>query len=341
LKWIFFEATAPNKNNRLAFGISSELAPDPKALEWLDRQTSAGVRDISELEPAEGRKEDARMTELFLGKPEPVEKIENHRIREGLSDIPVRVYWPKITGEQADKELYPMIVFFHGGGWVCGNLELYNEICAMLANRSESIIISVDYRLAPEHKFPTPLNDCYAATKWAFENAKYLEGDQDTIVVAGDSAGGNLAAAVALMAKEKNGPLIAAQLLIYPVTDLTSDMTKYSKDKFGPSKEAMEWFGRYYVKSDSEMKNPLVSPAYGDLRGLPRAIVVTAECDPLREQDLEFAKKLEQSGVKTLLLDYPGMVHGFMQLPSFFPNGREAIERVAAEVKKIYVENEM
>ncbi len=180
------------------------MAPDPKAQEWLERQTAAGALDITQLEPVKARKEDARITELFLGTPEPVDKIENHRIREGLDEIPVRVYWPKITED--DEELYPIIVFFHGGGWVCGNLEIYDEMCSMLANRSESIVISVDYRLAPEHKFPVPLHDCYAATKWAFENAKFLEGDEDTIVVAGDSAGGNLAAAVALMAKEKNGP---------------------------------------------------------------------------------------------------------------------------------------
>ena len=199
------------------------MAPDPKAQEWLERQTAAGALDITQLEPVKARKEDARITESLLGTPEPVDKIENHRIREGLDEIPVRVYWPRL--QRTMKKLYPIIVFFHGGGWVCGNLEIYDEMCSMLANRSESIVISVDYRLAPEHKFPVPLHDCYAATKWAFENAKFLEGDEDTIVVAGDSAGGNLAAAVALMAKEKNGPQIAAQLLIYPVTDLASDLS--------------------------------------------------------------------------------------------------------------------
>jgi len=320
-------------------GNRADLAPSPLALEWLDRKNAAGALDTTQLKPVEARKEDARITELFLGKPEAVDKIENHKIREGVHDIPVRVYWPKMSIE--DEELYPIIVFFHGGWWVCGNLEIYDEMCSMLANRSEAIVISVDYRLAPEHKFPRGLEDCYAATKWAFENAKFLEGDEDTIIVAGDSAGGNLAGAVTLMAKEKKGPPIAAQVLIYPVSDLTSDMSKYSMDKFGPSNEEKEWFGRLYVKNELEMRNPLVSLPYGNLRGLPSAIVVTAECDPLREQDLELVKKLEQSGVKTILLDYPGMIHGFMQLPSFFPDGREAIEKVASEIKMIYIENEM
>lgn len=318
------------------------MAPGPKALEYLDRLNANNAQDISELEPVDARAEDFRITMLFLGKSEPVEKIENHVIHEGLAEIPIRVYWPKISSEEKDEQdLYPIIVFFHGGGWVLGNLDAADELCSMLSNRSESIVISVDYRLAPEYKFPQPLHDCYAATKWAFENAKFLEGDEDTLIVAGTSAGGNLAAAVSLMAKEKKGPQIAAQLLIYPITDLTSDLSKYSKDKFGPSKEAMEWFGQHYVKNESDMQNPLVSPAFGNLNGLPHAIVVTAECDPLRDQDLQFEKKLEQSGVKTILLDYPQTIHGFMDLPTFFPEGREAIEKVATEIKKIFVENEM
>lgn len=303
---------------------------------------SIGAKDLSDLTPEEAREQDRKVSLLFLGKPEPVDKIENHKIREGLSEIPIRVYWPKIADSEVDEQdLYPIIVFFHGGGWVTGTLDLYDEFCSMLANRSESIVISVDYRLAPEHKFPTPLHDCYAATKWAFENAKFLEGDDDTILVAGDSAGGNLAAAVALMAKEKNGPQIAGQLLIYPITDLTSDLSKYSKVKFGPSKEEMDWYGRQYLKNDSEKRNPLVSPVYGDLRGLPEVIIVAAEVDPLHDQDAALAKKLEQSEVKTLLLDYPQTIHGFMSFPSFFPEGREAIERVSLEIKKIYVENAM
>ncbi len=319
------------------------MAPSPKALEYMDRKNSIGIRDITELDPSEARVENNRATKLFLEKPEPVEKIENHLIREGFSEIPVRVYWPKITDSEDDEEqdLYPIIVFFHSGGWVLGRVESYDELCSMLANRSESIVISVDYPLAPEHKFPEPLNGCYAATKWASENAGFLEGDEDTIVVAGESAGGNLAAAVSLMAKEKKDPQIAAEVLMYPVTDLTSDLSKYSKDKFGPSKETMEWYGRHYVKNDSEYRNPLVSPSYGDLRGLPETIIVTAEFDPLRDQDLEFVKRLEQAGVKTVHLDYPEMIHGFMHFPSFFPEGRLAIEKVASEVKKIYVENEM
>jgi acetyl esterase/lipase len=323
-------------------GNELKLAPGPKALEFVEIQINNNAVDVAALAPMDARAEDFRVTTLFMGKAEPVEKIENHLIHEGLAELPIRVYWPKISSEEKDeKDLYPIIVYFHGGGWVLGNLDAAEELCCMLSNRAESIVISVDYRLAPEYKFPTPLHDCYSATKWAYDNAKFLGGDQDTIVVAGSSAGGNLAAAVSLMAKEKDEPQIAGQLLIYPITDLTSDLSNYSNDKFGPSKEAMDWFGQHYLKNDSEMKNPLVSPVYGELNGLPRAIVVTAELDPLRDQDLKFANKLEQAGVKTLLLDYPATIHGFMELPTFFPEGEEAIGKVATEIKKIYVENAM
>lgn len=317
------------------------MPPDPKSLEYLDRMNSIGARDVTTLSPEEGRDEEYRTLQTFFGKPEDVAKIENHQIREGLTDIPIRVYWPKISEGDDEEDLYTIIVFFHGGGWVVGSLDGHDEMCRMLSNRSESIVISVDYRLSPEHQFPDPLHDCYTAAKWAYDNAKFLEGDKDTIIVAGDSAGGNLATAVALMAKEKNGPQLAAQVLIYPVTDLKADLSKYSNDKFGPSKEAMEWFAAQYVKRDSDMRNPLASPMYGDLSGLPPAIVVTAEYDPLRDQDLLYVNKLEQAGVKTTLLDYPGMIHGFMQLPSFFPQGRDAIEKAASSIKKIFVENEM
>jgi acetyl esterase len=318
------------------------MTPGPKALEYVERQNTNNIKDISELQPVDARAEDFRATMLFLGKSEPVEKIENHVIHEGLTEIPIRVYWPQISNEEKDEQdLYPIIVYFHGGGWVLGNLDSSDELCCMLSNHSESIVISVDYRLAPEYKFPQPLHDCYSATKWAYDNAKFLEGDQDTIIVAGSSAGGNLAAAVALMAKEKNGPPIAAQLLNCPITDMTSDLSKYSKDVFGPSKEAMDWFGMHYVKNDSQFRNPLVSPIFGNLTGLPQVIMITAELDPLRDQDLRFVSKLEQTGVKMLLLDYPATIHGFMDLPSFFPEGREAIEKVASEIKKIYVENVM
>jgi acetyl esterase len=316
------------------------MAPSPRVLEMLQKLESLQAKDIAELDPVEARKEDLRTTMPFLTASEPVDKIENRTLREEGLTIPARFYWPKIKADEEEElDLYPLIVYFHGGGWVVGRLDEYDEICSMLSNRSEAIVVSVDYRLAPEHKFPTAVHDCYAATKWVARNAKLFEGDEDTIIVAGDSAGGTLAIDVSLMAKDNGNPKVAMQVPICPVTDISRDLSKYSNDKFGPSKESMDWFIKHYIKHESDLRNPLASPQFADVSKLPLTIMVSAELDPLREQELDFVKKLQQSGVRTNLLDYPGMIHGFMTLPGYFEEGREAIEKVASEVRKIYVEN--
>jgi acetyl esterase len=312
---------------------------NPKADEFVEKTNAMGSIDIVRLDPVAARNEDRRVTIPFLSTPEPVEKIENHLVQEGSHEIPVRIYWPKVVDEKEDRELYPMLVFFHGGGWVLGNLDMSDEMCSMLCNKSASIVISVDYRLAPENKFPRPVEDCYAATKWVASHAEYLEGDRDSIIVAGESAGGNLAAAVCLLAKDRGGPNLAMQILIYPITDLSADLSKYSNFKYPCGKEIMGWFIDHYLQNSNEVKNSFASPVYGDLSGLPPALVITAEYDPLRDQDLALAKKLEQSGVKTRVLDYPGMIHGFVQLPGFFADGKDAIEKIAFEIGKLYVEN--
>lgn len=315
------------------------MPPSPRALEMLQKLEAIKAKDISTLDPIEARREDLRTTLPFLGTPEPVERIENRILREEGSKIPARIYWPKIEKEEDELDLYPLIIYFHGGGWVLGMLDEYDEICSMMANRSEAIVVSINYRLAPEHKFPAAVHDCYEATKWIAENAKLFEGDEDTIIVTGDSAGGTLSIDVCLTAVANGEPHIAMQVPICPVTDLSRDLSKYSKDKFGPSKESMDWFINYYINHESDIHNALASPQYADLKGLPYTIMISAELDSLREQELDFVKKLEQSGVKTRILDYPGMVHGFMTLPSYFEEGRDAIEKVASEVRRIYVEN--
>jgi acetyl esterase len=312
---------------------------NPRSDEFVEKTNALNAIDITLLDPVAARVEDKRVTVPFLSPPEPVDKIENHLIQQGSHQIPVRIYWPKVADEEEERELYPMLVFFHGGGWVLGDLDISDEMCSMLCNRSASIVISVDYRLAPENKFPRPVEDCYAATKWVASYAEYLEGDRDSIIVAGESAGGNLAAAVCLLAKDRGGPELAMQVLIYPITDLSADLSKYSKYKYPCGKEIMDWFIDHYLENSSETKNSLASPVYGDLTGLPPAIVVTAEYDPLRDQDLAYAEKLEQSGVKTQVLDYPGMIHGFVQLPGFFAEGKDAIEKIASEISKLYVDN--
>jgi acetyl esterase len=314
------------------------LPPTSKTLEMLKKLESLQPKDFLSLTPEEARKEDLRTSLPFLSAPEPVDRIENKIILEEGRKIPARFYWPRVD-EETERDLYPMIAYFHGGGWVVGKLDQYDEICSMLANRSEAIVVSIDYRLAPEHKFPAAVDDCYEATKWVAENAKLFDGDEDTIIVAGDSAGGALTIDVSLLARDRGGPKIAMQVLLCAVTDLTSDMSKYSSDQYGPSKEYMDWFAKQYIAHESDKQNPLASPQLADLRNLPYTILVSAELDTLREQELEFAKKLEQSGVKTKLLDYPGVVHDFLVTPGYFEEGRDALEKIGSEVRRIYVEN--
>lgn len=220
-----------------------------------------------------------------------------------------------------------------------GKLDMFDEICSMLSNRSDAIVVSVDYRLAPEHKFPVPIQDCYSVTKWVADKANILEGDRDTLVLAGDSAGGTLAIDVSLMARKEDGPQIAMVVPICPVTDISRDMSRFSNDRFGPSKEVMDWFITRYVGHESDLRNPLASPVFADLSGMPYTVLITAELDPLKEQEIDFAMKLEQSGVKVKRLDYPGMIHGFMTLPGYFDEGRQAIEAVGSEVRNFHVEN--
>ena len=316
------------------------MPPNQRSIEALEKLSQLHAVPIENLDPVEARKEERRTTLPFLTPPEPVDRIENRIIPDRLNQIPVRIYWPKITEDEDVQDLSPITLFFHGGGWVLGSLDLYDELCCMLSNRSESIVVSVDYRLAPEHRFPAAIHDCYDATKWVAENASDLEGDEDTIVVAGESAGGTLAIDTCLLARDRGGPQLALSVPIYPVTDLARDLSKYAGDKFGPSKEAMDWFISHYIESDSELRDPLASPQYADLRGLPTTMMITAEFDPLREQELDFAERMKESGVKFDLRDYPGLVHGFVSLPGYYPEGRQAIEAIASEIKRIYVENE-
>ena len=276
---------------------------------------------------------------MHQGPEEKIALIENVLISRSRDEgkIPLRIYYPKRNSSEAwrKRKAPPVIVFIHGGGFVAGELLSVHETCCLLASASSSIVVSVDYRLAPENKFPAGLDDCYEATVWAGEKASSLGGDPAKLVVAGDSAGGNLAAVVCLMARESSKPKIALQCLIYPATDLSAEMAKYSGVKYGPSKEEMDWYAKHYLKNPADALNPLVSPIFADLHDLPPAIIVTAGHDPLREQDLEYLGKLTLSGIKTTLYDYPEMIHGFFTLPGYFQSGSRAIEDVAKCIRQL------
>jgi acetyl esterase len=241
--------------------------------------------------------------------------------------VPVRVYVPTPEPDQA----LPVLIWYHGGGWVMGNLDSADLSCRAMTNRSGCVVISVDYRLAPEAKFPAAVEDAYAVLEWVAQNATSLGIDARRIAVGGDSAGGNLAAVVAQLAKAGSGPQVAYQALVYPVTNHHFDTPSYDTNGTGYllTRAAMEWFWAHYLRSPLDGHNPVASPLRApDLTGLPPAIVITAEYDPLRDEGEAYAARLRDAGVSVSLHRYDGQIHGFYGNPAI-NDGLHAVARVS------------
>jgi acetyl esterase len=231
----------------------------------------------------------------------------------------------------------PLLVYFHGGGWVVGSVALSDSFCRALANASSCAVLSVEYRLAPEHRYPAAANDAFAATRWASEHARDLGIDPERLAVGGSSAGGNLAAVVTLMARERGGPGIALQWLHVPVID--HDFTRESYRSHGRgrglTRAGMEWFWAHYAPDVARRDEPFACPIRAtDLRGLPPAIFVVAECDPLRDESAAYAEGLRRAGVPVSYLEYPGMVHAFMGWSEVVPAGATAFKDTGAALRK-------
>jgi acetyl esterase len=301
---------------------------DPGLKVVLDQLAANPGPQLHELPVAQAR---AFYDQMQLPRPEvKVADVQNRRIPGPAGEIPVRVYRPE------GQAPFPGLVYFHGGGWVIGSLETHDGSCRELANRAGCVVVSVDYRLAPEHRYPAAAEDCFAATKWVAEHAGELGIDPKRLAIGGDSAGGNLAAVVALMAREPRGPALRHQLLIYPVTDADFTRPSYRENAEGYllSTKAMEWFWNHYVPDSAQRAEPFASPLRAkDLAGLPPAFVLTAEYDPLRDEGEAYAKRLQQAGVATQLKRYDGAIHGFFAMGLLAQVGRDAVDDAVAALR--------
>jgi len=309
-----------------------QMSLDPQTKMLLDYLASLGTPPLETLTPELARK----AFQLPQGEIEPVGRVENRNIQGPEGEIPVRVYFP-----QEAQTNYPALVYYHGGGWVVGNIDSHDNICRALTNLANCVTISVDYRLAPEHKFPAAVYDCYAAVQYVFDHAEEFQVDPARIAVGGDSAGGNLAAVISNLAKDKQNPAICFQLLLYPATNIwgepTPSMVENAEGYF-LTKGTMEWFLDCYSNGEEEDKgNPLLAPIlYNNFSGLPPALVITAEYDPLRDEGELYAKKLEEAGVKVELVRYDGTIHGFMSMASVISLGKSALEKSGLALREVF-----
>ncbi|GER92161.1 putative lipase LipH [Dictyobacter vulcani] len=259
--------------------------------------------------PEEARELVRTMLQALSYTPEPVKQSENRTIPGPGGELPIRVYTPEGSGP------FPIVLYFHGGGWVIGDLDSEDDICRSLTNHVGCVVVSVDYRLAPEHKFPAAPEDCYAALQWVATHTDEIHGDPTRIAVAGTSAGGNLAAVVAQMTRDRQGPRLAMQVLYVPATNgyMNSPSIEENANGYMLTKADMHWFSHHYINSETDKSNPLLSPILAEsLAGLAPALIFTAEYDPLRDEGELYGQKLQAAGVPTTISRRSGAIHGFM-----------------------------
>jgi acetyl esterase len=293
-----------------------------------------GHRDLDTMTPEQAREDIRRNARIFAGTPIPMAKIEALTLPGPVDAIPAQLYVPLIDGPR------PLIVYFHGGGWVVGGLDTHDSTCRFLAHHADALVLAIDYRLAPEHRFPAAVDDALAAFQWAVREAAALGGDPARIAVAGDSAGGNLAAVVSQLARDAGGPCPAAQLLIYPATDLSTKRKSVElfSSGFFLTERDMDWYKDHYAPDHSQWRDPRMSPLLTpDLRGLPPAIVATAGFDVLRDEGEEYSARLQAAGVRVELRRVAGQIHGFANATGVSPSARTAMAAIARSLRTTLV----
>jgi acetyl esterase len=308
---------------------------DPDAAAVYKAFQEAGRPPYETLTPPEARA--AYLAARPVSQPEPPElaEVKALAVPAPHGAIGARLYRPKQL--RSESGLSPALVFFHGGGWVIGDLDSHDVVCRKLAHEGELIVISVDYRLAPEHKFPSAVEDAITATKWIAANAGALGIDDRKLCVGGDSAGGNLAAVVAIAARDGDGPALSGQVLIYPATDfaMTHPSHREPETSILLTHSVIQWFKNHYLGA-ADIADWRASPARAaTLSGLPPAYVLTAGADPLRDEGDEYAARLKQAGVPVTYRHFPGQFHGFFTMGKLLQQANVAASHIAAWLKAL------
>jgi len=315
-------------------GSFRTMTLDPQAQDFMRRLAASGLPPVEEQAVDQVRAQVALSTR-FLGKPPRVARVEDRTIAGPGGELAIRLITPEDLGPGPS----PVVVFFHGGGWVLGDLNSHEGLCRALANASKAIFAIVDYRLAPEHPFPAAADDAYAAVAWVAAHASEFGGDPSRLAVCGDSAGGNLSAVSTLMARDRGGPSIAFQALAYPITDFEPDSDSYREFAEGCflTRSEMLWYWDKYAPNLADRHRPYVSPNRAeDLSNLPPALVITAGHDVLRDEGEAYARRLAEAGVPVRLTRYDGMIHGFLRRYPFFDQGCAAIEEIAGALREAF-----
>jgi acetyl esterase len=326
---------SPRTQRRLAGGRPVEVdgnTLDANVQLLLALRHRLGAKPFHAQTPEQARRTSSAEARVTHVRPPEVGAIRDLSVSGGDGPIGARHYAPPAAGD----ELQPLLVYFHGGGFVIGDLDTYDGVCRILCRHAGVHVLSVDYRLAPEHPFPAAVHDARAAMRWAFEHAGELGADPSCVAVGGDSAGGNLAATISRLETRDGAPIPALQLLIYPATDVDSDWPSRQRFTRGPyllTAADIEFFERHYL-SDEAADDPLGSPLLaGDLSGLPPALVVTAGFDPLRDEGEAYAAKLRDAGTPVMLRRFPELVHGFVNLAAVNPASHDALVEIGGGVR--------
>lgn len=307
---------------------------DPQVQWVLDRIREAGNPEYWQMTPEQARDWHNKKAGILDVKPEPVFKTEDRLIPGPGGEIPLRIYTPR----ESDQPL-PVLVWLHGGGHVVGNINSYDALCRQLALQADCIVASVEYRLAPEHKFPAGVEDGFAALTWVGHHAAEFSADPERIAMGGDSGGGNLAAVCVILARDAGFPRLAFQLLVYPRTAAWEDSASHHEFAEGYllTRKTILWFHNHYLNSDEDRKDwrwaPLDCP---DLSRLPPALVIVGEYDPLRDEGIAYAERMRREGNTVELTNYAGMVHPFFSMGGAIDAGRRAIAQAAGALKQAF-----